>query len=63
MVPYASVICKLMYEMVCTKPDVAHVVGVVSRFMSNMGREHCDDVKWIPRHIKGNLSSVLYFKK
>ncbi|RVW39706.1 Retrovirus-related Pol polyprotein from transposon TNT 1-94 [Vitis vinifera] len=33
-VPYASAIGSLMYAMVCTRPDIAHAVGVVSRFMS-----------------------------
>ncbi len=31
-VPYASAIGSLMYAMVCTRPDIAHAVGVVSRF-------------------------------
>ena len=33
-VPYASAIGNLMYAMVCIRPDIAHAVGVVSRFMS-----------------------------
>ena len=33
-VPYASAIGSLMYVMVCTRLDIAHAVGVVSRFMS-----------------------------
>ncbi|RVW28809.1 Retrovirus-related Pol polyprotein from transposon TNT 1-94 [Vitis vinifera] len=33
-VPYASTIGNLMYALVCTRPDIAHAVGVVSRFMS-----------------------------
>ena len=33
-VPYVSAIGSLMYAMVCTRPDIAHVVGVVNRFMS-----------------------------
>ena len=33
-VPYASAIGSLMYAMVCTSPDIAHTVGVVSEFMS-----------------------------
>ena len=33
-VPYTSAIGSLMYVMVCTRPDIAHTVGVVSRFMS-----------------------------
>eukprot|EP00253_Pinus_taeda_P034205 PITA_34205 len=30
-VPYASAVGSLMYAMVCTRPDIAHAVGVVSR--------------------------------
>ena len=33
-VPYASAIGSLMYVMVCTRPNITHAVGVVSRFMS-----------------------------
>ena len=37
-VPYASAIDSLMYVMVCTRPDIAHAVGVVNRFMSRPGK-------------------------
>uniref|UniRef100_A0A3Q7GJI6 Reverse transcriptase Ty1/copia-type domain-containing protein n=1 Tax=Solanum lycopersicum TaxID=4081 RepID=A0A3Q7GJI6_SOLLC len=30
-VPYASAVGSLIYAMVCTRPDIAHAVGVVSR--------------------------------
>ncbi|GKB90779.1 putative RNA-directed DNA polymerase [Tanacetum coccineum] len=39
-VPYASAVGSLMYAMVCTRPDLAHAVGVVSRFLSNPGKKH-----------------------
>jgi hypothetical protein len=39
-VPYSSVVDILMYVMVCTRPDIAHAVGVVSRYMNNPGKEH-----------------------
>ena len=39
-VPYASAFGSLMYAMVCTRPDIAHEVGVLSRFMSKPGKEH-----------------------
>ena len=35
LVPYASTVCSLMYVMVCARPDIAHAVGVVSRYMAN----------------------------
>ena len=31
---YALAIGSLMYAMVCTRSDIAHTVGVVSKFMS-----------------------------
>jgi hypothetical protein len=30
---YASVIGNLMYEMVCTRPDIAHAMGFLSKYM------------------------------
>ncbi|KAK3023738.1 hypothetical protein RJ639_044403 [Escallonia herrerae] len=39
----------LMYAMVSTRSDIAHAVGVVSRFMTNPGKEHRQAVKWILR--------------
>ena len=44
-VPYASAIGSLMYAMVCTRPDIAHAVGVVSRYMSNPGKHHWKAIK------------------
>jgi hypothetical protein len=29
-----------MSVMVCTRPDISHAVGVVSKYMTNLGKEH-----------------------
>ena len=34
-VPYSSTTDSLMYVMVCTRPNIAHAVGVVSMYMNN----------------------------
>jgi len=34
--PYAYA----MYAMLCTRSDIAHIVRVISRFLSNLGRKH-----------------------
>ena len=60
-VPYASAIGSLMYAMVCTRPDIAHAVGVVSHFLSNPGRKHWDAVKWIMRYLRGTFDLRLTF--
>ena len=60
-VPYASAVGSLMYAMVCTRPDIAHAVGTVSRFLSNPGREHWNAVKWILRYLHGTVDMKLCF--
>ena len=37
-VPYSSAVGSLMYAMVCTRPDIAHALGVVSRFLENVSK-------------------------
>lgn len=39
-VPYANVVGSIMYLMVCTRPDLAYGVSVVSRYMANPWKEH-----------------------
>ena len=60
-VPYASAVGSLMFAMVCTRLDIAHAVGVVSRYMANPGREHWNVVKRILRYIKGTSDVALYY--
>ena len=60
-VPYASAVGSLMYAMVWTRPDIAHAVGVVSRFMENPGNEHWQAVKWILRYLRGTSTHALCF--
>jgi hypothetical protein len=62
-VPYASAVGSLMYVMVCTRPDITHAVGVVSRHMANSGIAHWEVVKWLLRYLKGTSSMTLCFKK
>lgn len=62
-IPYASAVGSLMYVMVGSRPDIAHAVGLVSRFMGNPGRVHWKAVKWILRYIKGTFNYSLIFTK
>ena len=62
-VPYAFAIGSLMYVMICTRPDITHAVGVVSRYMSNPRKQHWEIVKWILKYLKDTVESTLYFRK
>ena len=58
---YASLVRSMMYAMVCTKPNIAYVVRVVSRFMRNPDKEHWSMIKWILRYLKGTSNMCLLF--
>jgi hypothetical protein len=60
-VPYSLVVGNLMYVIVCTKPYISHVVGVVSRYMKNIGKEYWEVVKWILRYLRGTSNHELCF--
>ncbi|KAH9687883.1 Integrase catalytic domain-containing protein [Citrus sinensis] len=62
-VPYANAVGCLMYAMVLIRPDISHVVSVVSRYMATPGNEHWKAVKWIMRYLSGTLSCGLVYGK
>jgi len=61
-VPYASAVGSLMYAMVCTRQNIAHVVGVLSRFMSKIGKEHWTTVKQVFRYLRGTSDYGLCYQ-
>jgi hypothetical protein len=60
-VPYSLALGILMYVMVCTSQNIAHVVVVVRRYMNNIGKEHWEEVKWILRYLRGTSTHALCF--
>ena len=50
-----------MYAMVCTRLDIAHVVGVVRGYMNNPGKEHWKEIHWILRYLRDTTSHALCF--
>lgn len=62
-VPFSLAIESLMYTMVCALPDVAYLVGVVSRFMSNLSKQYQEVVKWILRYLQGTIKKCSYFRR
>jgi hypothetical protein len=61
-VPYAIAVGSLMYAMVCTRPDIAHAVGVLSRYMSKLGKEHWIVVKRVFKYLRGTTSYGLCYQ-
>ena len=59
--PYSSIVGILMYAMVSTRLDIVHAVGVVSKYMSNLGKQHWHAVKWILGYLRGTSTNALCF--
>src|SRR5438270_549399 len=60
-VPYASAIGSLMYAMVCTRPDLAYAVGLLSWFQSDLGIPHWNAVKKVLRYLVGTTNYTLCY--
>lgn len=41
-----QLVASIMYAMVCSRPDIAHVVSLVSRFMAKPGIAYWEALKW-----------------
>eukprot|EP00253_Pinus_taeda_P014768 PITA_14768 len=61
-VPYASEVSSLMYVMGCTRPDIAHAVGVLSRFTSKPGKDHWTTVKQVFKYLHGTSDYGLCYQ-
>lgn len=51
-IPHASALGSIMYSMHCTRPNIAYVVGVTSRYQSNPRQTHWKDVKDILKYLR-----------
>ena len=60
-VPYASAMGSLMYAMLCTRPDICYVVGIVSRYQSNPRPNHWVAVKHILKYLKRTRDYMLVY--
>ncbi|XP_075499742.1 secreted RxLR effector protein 161-like [Primulina tabacum] len=62
-IPYASGVGSVMYLMLSTRPDLAHGMSVVSRYMANPGHEHWRALKWMLRYLRRAPGIGLLFEK
>ncbi|GJR30013.1 retrotransposon protein, putative, ty1-copia subclass [Tanacetum coccineum] len=60
-VPYASTIGSIMYAVRCTRPDVAFVQNLCSRFQQNPGEIHWTAVKAILKYLRNTKDMVLVY--
>lgn len=60
-IPYASMVGSVMYTMVCSRPDLAYAVSMISRYMSCPGKPHWQAIKWLFQYLAGTRSLGLVY--
>ena len=60
-VPYASAIGSIMYEMLCTRPDMCLAISLAGRYQSNPGVGHWTTVKNILKYLKRTKDMFLVY--
>ena len=59
---YQSIIGSLLYLAVATRPDIAYVVGVLSKFCSKPSEAHLTAAKRVLRYLKGTQNFGLKYE-
>ena len=62
-IPYASAIGSLMYAQVYTRPDIAYIVGMLGRYLSNPGKDHWIAAKRVMRYLQRTKDYMLTYRK
>jgi hypothetical protein len=59
--PYVSAVGALMYLAIAMRPDIAHAMGVLCRFMSKLGPAHWKAAKHLFRYLRGSIDYRLTY--
>ena len=62
-IPYTSAVGSLMYAQVCTRPDIAFIVGMLGRYMSNPRVDHWKAAKWVMWYLKRIKDYMLTYRR
>jgi hypothetical protein len=62
-VPYASAVGSLMYAQVCTRPDLAFVIGMLGKYQKNPDISHWNGIKKDLRYIQSTKGIMLTYER
>ena len=62
-VPYSLVVGSIMYSQVCTCLDIAFVVSVLGRYLSDLGQSHWKVAKKVLRYLQGTKDLMLTYRR
>lgn len=62
-IPYSSAIGSLMYAQVCTRPDIAYIVGMLGRYLSNPGMDRWKAAKRVMQYLQRTKDYMLTYRR
>ncbi|XP_073057179.1 secreted RxLR effector protein 161-like [Primulina eburnea] len=62
-ISYVSAVGSLIYAQVCTRPNIAFVVGMLRRYQSNPGLDQWKAAKKVMRYFQGTKDYMLMFRR
>ncbi|RVW23097.1 Retrovirus-related Pol polyprotein from transposon TNT 1-94 [Vitis vinifera] len=62
-IPYALAVGSLMYAQVCTRPDIAYIVGMLGRYLSNPRMDHWRAAKRVMRYLQRTKEYMLTYRR
>jgi hypothetical protein len=62
-VPYVLPVGSLIYAQVCTRPDLAFVIGMLDRYQKNPGVSHWNGIKKTLRYIQDIKGLMLTYQR
>ena len=60
-VPYALAVGSLMYAILCSRPNICYLVGMVSQYQSNPGPKHWQAIKHIIKYLRRTRNYMLVY--
>ena len=61
--PYASTVGSLMYAQVCTHSNIAYIVGMLCRYLSNLGMDHWKKEKRVMRYLQRTKDYMFTYRR
>ena len=60
-IPYASAIGSIMYDMLCSRPNVSYALSMTSRYQSNPGESHWITAKNVLKYFRRSKDTFLLY--
>ena len=60
-IPYASAVGSLMFAILCTRPNIYYVVGMVSKYQFDPSEEYWTTVNHIFKHLQRTRDYMLVY--